>query len=319
MAPRVFLSHSSLDKERFATGFAERLRANGVEVWYDDWELRPGDSLVDRIFEHGLGNADVFIVILSANSIDSKWVKEELNNAAIRTIEGQCRIVPVVLDDVEVPAVLRDKLYQEIADCTAYEDAFRRILDGIFNERTKPALGRPPAYVAAGATQQTEGAPPAELFVLKQMVELRLADPEVFMGPSHFERIQSDGELTEHQFNKELSRLHRKGYIEKQRELPITVLCRLTPHGFIEALRAFGTDVESAKRQIVAYMANAMQDGETQLQSGEIAEETGQPIALVRAFLLVWERKRLIKMMLTLGGDGYHVWQLDPLFEEEAA
>ncbi|MDE0237278.1 MAG: toll/interleukin-1 receptor domain-containing protein [bacterium] len=290
MAPRVFLSHSSLDKERFATGFAEQLQANGVEVWYADWELRPGDSLVDRIFEEGLEESDVVIVVLSANSIDSKWVKEEMNGAAIRTIEGQCRIVPIVLDGVEVPAVLRDKLYQEIADCTAYEDEFRRILDGIFNQRTKPPLGQPPAYVAAGAAQQAGGASPATEFVLRQMVELRLADPEVFMGPSHFERIQSDGELTEHQFNKELSRLHRNGYIEKQRELLITVLCRLTPHGFIEALRVFGTDVESAKRQIVAFMSNAMQDGETQLQSSEIAEETGQPIALIRAFLLVWER-----------------------------
>ena len=45
MTPRVFLSHSSLDKERFAVGFAERLRENGVDVWLDDWELVPGDSL----------------------------------------------------------------------------------------------------------------------------------------------------------------------------------------------------------------------------------------------------------------------------------
>lgn len=313
------MSHSSLDKRRFATGFAEQLQANGVDVWYDNWELRPGDSLMDRIFEHGLGNADVFIVVLSANSIDSKWVKEELNNAAIRKIEGQCRIVPVVLDGVEVPVVLRDTLYQEIADCAAYEDEFRQILDGIFNQRTKPPLGRPPAYVATGAAQMAGGAPPAELFVLKQMVELRLADPEVFMGRSHFERIQSDGELTERQFNKELSRLHRKGYIEGRRELPITDFCSLTPHGFIEALRVFGTDVESAKRQIAVFMANAMQDGETQLQSGEIAEGTGQPIPLVRAFLQIWASSGLVKMIQTLGPDGYHVWELDPLFEEEAA
>ena len=213
MPLQVFLSHSSLDKERFAVGFAERLRENGVDVWFDDWELRPGDSLVDRIFAHGLENADVFVVVLSTNSIDSKWVKEELNNAAIRRIEGLCRIVPIVLDGVDVPAVLRDTLYQEIADRTSYDNEFQRILDGIFNQQTKPPLGQPPAYVRAGAGQNVGGAAPAEVFVLRQMVDLHLADSELVMDRSHFERIQNDGELTEHQFNKELSRLHKKGAV----------------------------------------------------------------------------------------------------------
>ena len=320
MALRAFLSHSSLDKERFATGFAKRLRANGVDAWYDDWELRPGDSLVDRIFKHGLDNADVFVVVLSANSIDSKWVKEELNNAAIRKIEGLCKIVPVVLDGVEVPAVLRDTLYQEIADCDSYDDEFGRILDGVFNQQTKPSLGQPPSYVAAGAGQRAGRSTPAEMFVLRQMVDLHLADSELVMDRSHFERIRSDGELTEHQFNKELSRLHKKGYIrEWDSGLLITDFCRLTPHGFIEALRVFGTDVDSAKRQIAAFMANTMQDAETQLSSGEIAEGATQPVTVVRAFLQVWEGRGLVKMARTLGSDGYHVWELDPLFEEEAA
>ena len=259
------------------------------------------------------------VAVLSASSVDSKWVKEELNNAAIRRIEGLCRIVPVVLDRVGVPAVLRDTLYQEISDCESYDDEFQRILDGIFNQRAKPQLGQPPAYTEVGVSQQVGGATPATEFVLKRMVDLHLADSELLMGPSHFEQIREDGELTERQFNKELSRLHKKGFIEGQRGLRITALCRLTPYGFIEALRVFGTDVENAKRQIAAFMANVMQDGEAQLRSGEIAEGAGQPIALVRAFLQAWERRGLIKMIQTLGPDGYHVWQLDPLFEEEAA
>ncbi|MYG94934.1 MAG: toll/interleukin-1 receptor domain-containing protein [Acidimicrobiia bacterium] len=318
MPPKVFLSHSCLDKTRFTTCFAEQLQAKGVDVWYDDWALRPGDSLVDRVFEHELDDADVFIVVLSANSIDSKWVKEELNNAFIRKIEGQCKIIPVVLDGVEVPAVLRDTLYQEIANCDSYDNELQRILEGIFNLQTKPLLGQPPAYVHAVTGQNVNGSTPAEVFVLRQMVELRLADPEVLMSTSHFKQIQKDGELTEHQINKELSRLHKNDYLEQQRGLPITNSCRLTPHGFIEALRKFDIDVKSAKQQIVVFMTNAMQDEKTQLQSVQIADGTGQPIALVRAFLQIWEREELIKMTRTFGHDGYNVWQLDALFEEES-
>jgi hypothetical protein len=39
----VFLSHSSKDKD-IVRALAERLRADGMRVWFDEWELRAGDS-----------------------------------------------------------------------------------------------------------------------------------------------------------------------------------------------------------------------------------------------------------------------------------
>jgi hypothetical protein len=64
--PRAFLSHSSLDNARFASQFATDLRERGIDVWYDEWELNPGDSIVDKIFEEGLSQAEVFIVFPSS-------------------------------------------------------------------------------------------------------------------------------------------------------------------------------------------------------------------------------------------------------------
>ena len=55
---RVFISHASEDKERFVLAFGQRLRDDGVDAWVDKWEKLPGDSLVDRIFEEGLKEAD---------------------------------------------------------------------------------------------------------------------------------------------------------------------------------------------------------------------------------------------------------------------
>ena len=63
--PKVFISHASADKERFVTDFATRLRSNGVDAWVDSWEMNPGDSLVDKIFEEGLKNCQAMIVVLS--------------------------------------------------------------------------------------------------------------------------------------------------------------------------------------------------------------------------------------------------------------
>ncbi len=78
MGPKVFISHASEDKQRFVMGFADDLLKNGVEVWLDTWEMLPGDSLVEKVFE-GIGNAEAVIIVLSANSINKPWVKEELN------------------------------------------------------------------------------------------------------------------------------------------------------------------------------------------------------------------------------------------------
>lgn len=46
----VFLSHSAKDKE-VVRPLAERLRKDGVKVWFDEWEIRPGDSEAAKIEE----------------------------------------------------------------------------------------------------------------------------------------------------------------------------------------------------------------------------------------------------------------------------
>ena len=53
----VFLSYSSKDKE-IVRPLAERLRADGLRVWLDDWEIRPGDSIPAKI-EKGAAHSNI--------------------------------------------------------------------------------------------------------------------------------------------------------------------------------------------------------------------------------------------------------------------
>ena len=46
----VFLSHSSKDKET-VRAVAERLRADGLRVWFDEWVLKPEVPLAHRMGE----------------------------------------------------------------------------------------------------------------------------------------------------------------------------------------------------------------------------------------------------------------------------
>src|SRR5262245_34540718 len=120
-SPRAFISHSSLDKDRFVTAFGERLRANGVDAWVDSWEMLPGDSLVEKILAEGLSGADTVIAVVSRHSLESKWVAEELDHATILRIQSGTRVLPVLIDkDVVPPPQLRTLVYEPIQDLNSY-------------------------------------------------------------------------------------------------------------------------------------------------------------------------------------------------------
>ena len=71
--PKVFISYASEDKP-FVLEFAKRLRAKGVDAWVYEWEVLPGDKLIERIFEEGIGQCDVFVIVLSLDSVKKPWV-----------------------------------------------------------------------------------------------------------------------------------------------------------------------------------------------------------------------------------------------------
>src|ERR1700723_844879 len=125
--PKVFISHASEDKDRFVMGFAERLRARGINAWVDRWEILPGDSLVDKIFEEGLKDADAVIVVLSKTSVHKPWVKEELNASMVKKINSHTKIIPVVIDECEVPEALQSTVWQRIPNLHSYDSEFDRI------------------------------------------------------------------------------------------------------------------------------------------------------------------------------------------------
>jgi hypothetical protein len=145
-AIRVFVSHASEDKDRFVRTFATKLRERGIDAWVDEWEIGPGDSIVDKIFEQGIGQADAVIVVVSSYSVDKRWVRVELNTSVIKRIEGKVKLIPVVIDDCSIPDALKDILHVRIRDIQNYDAELDRIIDALHGEVRKPALGQAPAY-----------------------------------------------------------------------------------------------------------------------------------------------------------------------------
>jgi TIR domain len=75
---KLFISHASEDKEAFVKGLAAALSSNAkFDVWYDEYSLRLGDSLLQSIGK-GLRSCDYGIVVLSLAFFSKQWPANEL-------------------------------------------------------------------------------------------------------------------------------------------------------------------------------------------------------------------------------------------------
>src|SRR5579864_6300626 len=101
----IFVSHSSKDDD-FGLRLVNDLRkafGSSEAIWYDsEGGLYGGDSWWSRIVSV-LATCDVFIIVLSPNSMSSKWVVRELD---IAVVEGK-RIVPVLYRQCDIRPDLR--------------------------------------------------------------------------------------------------------------------------------------------------------------------------------------------------------------------
>src|SRR5258705_9875916 len=108
----VFISHSTKDKQ-VVRAIAERLRADGLRVWFDDWQLRVGDSIPAKI-EEGLEHSRVLLLYMSANAFGSDWAQLESGTFRFRDpLNKERRFIPLRLDDAPIKGSKAQFLYIE--------------------------------------------------------------------------------------------------------------------------------------------------------------------------------------------------------------
>ena len=96
----VFLSHSGHDKP-VVRELAERLRADGVRVWFDEWEIQLGDSIFSKV-EAALQQSRVLVLCMSEHAFGSDWATLESQTFRFRDpLNRQRRFIPVRLDDTQ--------------------------------------------------------------------------------------------------------------------------------------------------------------------------------------------------------------------------
>ena len=123
----VFVSHATEDKEEVARPLANALMEADLRVWYDEFELRIGDSLRGKI-DFGLARSRFGIVVLSHSFFAKKWPQYELDGLVTMEMTGEQKILPLwhrlTKDDVirESPS-LADKIARSTSEFTIQQIA----------------------------------------------------------------------------------------------------------------------------------------------------------------------------------------------------
>lgn len=107
---KVFISYAGPDQQ-FADRLAEELRGSQIDVWMDGFEIQGGDNLFEKIIQ-GVEESDLVIIVLSEAYSKSRWSQQELSAFAMKEVTAnRLSIIPVIIEDCEIPIFLQDRMY----------------------------------------------------------------------------------------------------------------------------------------------------------------------------------------------------------------
>lgn len=298
--PNVFLCHASEDKP-FVSKLATDLRSNGIDVFFDQWSIQPGDSIRQRIDE-GLIDCTHFVVVLTDASITKPWVNLEIDAGLVRKLTGRCRFVPLrrSLDAERLPPTLSGMLSPSIDD---YAQDLDNLIGFFFGVTNTPPLGEPPS-VAQQYDDRLAISPVAQRIVDRIMAEtLHGLDMDPQLAVSH---LQTAGGMTDEQIEDAVFELEGRGLVKRNRDANGTFgFSRIYPKEalFVEFDRFYGkNDPRKDGLTVAATLMNRFPDGVHVAQLAEVLEWSARRINPAVSFL---SERELINRSDALGTGSY--------------
>lgn len=298
--PRSFVSHASEDKAQFARPLAESLRAKGVDAWLDEWEMGPGDSLIQKIFSEGIQGTDAVVVVLSETSIQKPWVQKELSVAAVKNIENATKLIPVRIDLCQVPEVLLDVYRIDWHKEGSAESVAQRISDQLFGVTKKPHLGTPPPHLSSPKFT-IPGLHPQDIKVLEIIFNASLVNSGTLIQADTIMPLAEQEGITFDQIKESIEVLERHGFLtdEDQSIAGRFIIVRFHPGQHLKLAESLGQPVESALRRTVALVINGQANS-----LFAIAEQIPEiPASILESILQVLEGNGFWKSVGTCDGN----------------
>lgn len=215
---RAFLCHASEDKT-LARMIAHSLQAAGIETFFDEWEMRAGDSLRMKL-DAGLTDCTHFIALLTPRSIQKPWVQAEMDAAFVRKVKGSCRFIPLRsgLSHEDLPPLLGALISSEIGD--NYQADIDRVISEIHEVSRRPPLGQPPESTTApsGLVPEQTGFSIAAARIANELLRGSkngmLFDPELSL-----DTLREATELTDDDIQDGAEELEEKGLVRLHKHI----------------------------------------------------------------------------------------------------
>lgn len=281
--PGAFLSHASEDKLDFVEPLARELRIRGVAAWLDKWEIRPGDSLVRRLFDEGIAMADAVVAVVSQHSVNKPWVREELDAAAVARVNGESLLIPVRLDEVPMPAPLKHIVWIT-ADRTSegVVHTAQQIADVLHGYDPRPAVGPLPAYARVTAVAPNLNA--ADTILLAETIREALrTNAMTLLSWAAVKSRANDAGLSNEQVEESLHMLAEQDYVDVAIRPGGAHDFHLTRKGYRAGISTVLPKVEEHRRAVIAELVNDQPAGSTVIN--DLAARTETPPLVVEQIL----------------------------------
>ena len=174
---QIFISFASPDVE-FAGRLAASLREIGYEVWVASDSIQPGEKWVDAI-NRGLMESGIFLLLLTPDAVNSRWVYDETSVAIALENKDQIRILMLRVREADVPPLW--SIRQHISFEDDYDRGLNELLAAL--QAADPRENWP--VMAAAEPDDNERARPALALVIDwpdRPNEERVLEPVTTIG-----------------------------------------------------------------------------------------------------------------------------------------
>ena len=127
----VFISNASKDRD-WVNSLVEALSNKGLCVWYDETNIKPGDSILGEL-EEGLRDSKYIVMLLTPDTVNSNWAAAELGAAlAMKKI-----LIPIVSEDMlieDLPGPVRSRRFLRKGDPNSTAEEIARSIISVPQE-----------------------------------------------------------------------------------------------------------------------------------------------------------------------------------------
>lgn len=207
---KVFISHSSKDESRFVNAFVEKLENKNIETWYDKKDQKIGENLSKIIKE--MLKCDYFIGILTKNSLQSNWFKEECDAAFTGRVNNQIKmiLINIMEDEICCPIEFQHITQFNIDNINDYDSEFKKLIGEILGISNK-SEGISPKYVEFNPITGYEI---IDSMVIKTIGDLMMEKGNVLISFASLMELIDDENISENDVDESIRILEKYGLIE---------------------------------------------------------------------------------------------------------